>query len=64
MTLHWKLVIDAHDPHAQAAFWAEALGYVVARLETLGAAVQRRVRAAGGAWTLMTDPEGNEFCVQ
>ncbi|MEU9704973.1 VOC family protein [Streptomyces sp. NPDC047981] len=26
--LHWKLVIDAGDPHAQAAFWAAALGYV------------------------------------
>ncbi|MEU8709626.1 VOC family protein [Streptomyces sp. NPDC048565] len=29
MTLHWKLVIDAQDPHAQAGFWAEVLGYVV-----------------------------------
>ncbi|GAA2940350.1 MULTISPECIES: VOC family protein [Streptomycetaceae] len=29
MTLHWKLVIDATDPHAQADFWAEALGYLV-----------------------------------
>lgn len=29
MTLHWKLVIDAGDPHRQADFWAEALGYVV-----------------------------------
>ncbi|MFD4030154.1 VOC family protein [Streptomyces sp. NPDC058637] len=29
MTLHWKLVIDAADPHAQADFWAEALGYLV-----------------------------------
>ncbi|MGW1026607.1 VOC family protein [Streptomyces sp. NPDC002577] len=28
-TLHWKLVIDAADPHSQAAFWAEALGYEV-----------------------------------
>ncbi|WP_279616304.1 VOC family protein, partial [Streptomyces atriruber] len=28
-TLHWKLVIDANDPHAQAAFWAETLGYEV-----------------------------------
>ncbi|MEV0439029.1 VOC family protein [Streptomyces spectabilis] len=149
MTLHWKLVIDARDPHAQASFWAEALGYAVedndaligrllglgaltgaetvefrgrrafrdliavrhpddpyeqdsgtglgrrllfqrvpepksgknrlhvdvhaapgtrddevARLEGLGAAVQRRVEAAGGAWVVMTDPEGNEFCVQ
>ncbi|MBE3013047.1 hypothetical protein IL992_28250 [Microbispora sp. NEAU-D428] len=29
MTLEWKLVIDCADPHAQAAFWAEALGYEV-----------------------------------
>ncbi|GIH64713.1 VOC family protein [Microbispora siamensis] len=29
MTLDWKLVIDCTDPHAQAAFWAEALGYEV-----------------------------------
>jgi hypothetical protein len=27
--LHWKLVIDAHDPHSQADFWAAALGYEV-----------------------------------
>ncbi|MEU6484967.1 VOC family protein [Streptomyces sp. NPDC046887] len=147
--LHWKLVIDAADPHAQAAFWAEALGYRVednsalvervlsagqapesatvvvdgrrawrdliavrhpddpvdeptgmgmgrrllfqrvpepktvknrlhidvhaapgeravetARLERLGARVIRQVSAAGGEWTVMSDPEGNEFCVQ
>ncbi|ETK37552.1 VOC family protein [Microbispora sp. ATCC PTA-5024] len=29
MTIAWKLVMDAADPHRQAAFWAEALGYVV-----------------------------------
>ncbi|MEU1122930.1 VOC family protein [Streptomyces sp. NPDC005899] len=29
MTLHWKVVIDANDPHGQADFWAEALGYLV-----------------------------------
>ncbi|MEU9283222.1 VOC family protein [Streptomyces sp. NPDC048275] len=27
--VHWKLVIDAADPHAQADFWAAALGYTV-----------------------------------
>ncbi|MEU6357794.1 VOC family protein [Streptomyces sp. NPDC047072] len=27
--LHWKLVVDAGDPHAQADFWAAALHYVV-----------------------------------
>lgn len=29
MTLDWKIVIDCADPHAQAAFWAAALGYQV-----------------------------------
>ena len=27
--VHWKLVIDCADPHAQADFWAAALGYTV-----------------------------------
>ncbi|MGP4083556.1 VOC family protein [Streptomyces sp. KR55] len=27
--VHWKLVIDCHDPHAQADFWAAAIGYEV-----------------------------------
>ncbi|MFC4909031.1 VOC family protein [Actinomadura gamaensis] len=148
--LHWKLVIDAHDPHAQADFWAAALGYEVEdhsvligallaggaiqpeltvehrdrrawrdaaavrhpddpfdersgtglgrrvlfnrvpesevktgknrlhidvhnpggdraedveRLRALGAQVQRHVKEMGGEWVVMTDPEGNEFCV-
>ncbi|MFE9536169.1 VOC family protein [Streptomyces sp. NPDC006691] len=148
MTLHWKLVVDASDPHAQADFWAAALGYEVEdnsllinrlsaagaigpdltlehggriafrdlvavrhpddsydpdsgtglgrrilfqrvpekktvknrmhidvhsapgeraaevdRIAGLGATVQRQVREAGAEFTLMTDPEGNEFCV-
>ncbi|MGW0554925.1 VOC family protein [Streptomyces sp. NPDC002926] len=27
MALHWKLVIDTSDPHAQADFWSATLGY-------------------------------------
>lgn len=27
--VHWKVVVDAGDPHAQADFWAAALGYEV-----------------------------------
>lgn len=146
--MHWKVVVDANDPHGQADFWAAALGYVVednsaligkllaagavpeaavtehhgrhafrdlvavrhpddpvdetsgtglgrrllfqrvpekktvknrlhldlhpgegrregevARLERLGASVQRHVREPSGTWTVMLDPEGNEFCV-
>ncbi len=148
MALGWKLVMDTGDPHRQAAFWAEALGYelednsalidqllaagavardqclefrgrlffrdaaairhpdepfdpvsgtglgrrvlfnrvpepktvknrvhidvhtdgdreaTVARLEQQGATALRHVREQGGEWTVMADPEGNEFCVQ
>jgi hypothetical protein len=64
---HWKLVVDAHDPHAQADFWAAALGYEVedhsALIGKLGARIQSHVREPGGEWVVMTDPEGNEFCV-
>jgi predicted enzyme related to lactoylglutathione lyase len=35
----------------------------VDRLTALGATVQRRVEAEGAYWTVMQDPEGNEFCV-
>ncbi|MFJ9664043.1 VOC family protein [Streptomyces sp. NPDC101219] len=147
--VHWKLVVDAGDPHAQADFWAAALGYLVEdnsaliaqllaagalsadlvvehhgrrsfrdliavrhpedpyeersgtglgrrllfqrvpeaktvknrihldlhpgperreeevrRLERLGARVLRDVREPSGSWTVMADPESNEFCVQ
>jgi hypothetical protein len=36
--VHWKLVVDARDPHAQADFWAAALGY---RAEDNSALVRR-----------------------
>ncbi|MDJ1136058.1 VOC family protein [Streptomyces iconiensis] len=148
--VHWKLVVDAHDPHAQADFWSAALHYEVEdhsgligrllglgaissdllvehhdrpawrdaaavrhpedpftpesgaglgrrllfnrvpeseekpaknrlhidlhgpageretevkRLSGLGATVQDHVKEQGGEWVIMTDPEGNEFCV-
>ncbi|MGW5676729.1 VOC family protein [Streptomyces sp. NPDC003860] len=35
MTLHWKVTIDSTDPHAQADFWAAALGYEVEDHSTL-----------------------------
>jgi catechol 2,3-dioxygenase-like lactoylglutathione lyase family enzyme len=35
----------------------------VQRLEAAGASVQRRVDEDGSFWTVMGDPEGNEFCV-
>ena len=146
--VHWKLVVDCADPHAQAGFWGAALAYAVEdhsalverllgigavpaeltvevggrrgwrdlaavrhpgdpyeeesgtglgrrllfqrvpepktgknrlhldlhpgpdrraaeveRLTGLGASVLREVREMGGTWVVMTDPEGNEFCV-
>jgi hypothetical protein len=146
--VHWKLVVDAGDPHAQADFWAAALRYEVEdnsalverlletgalpgaatvefhgraafrdliavrhpqdpydrnsgtglgrrllfqrvpeaktvknrlhldlhpgddlrageveRLRGLGASVLREVKEPSGAWVVMADPEGNEFCV-
>jgi catechol 2,3-dioxygenase-like lactoylglutathione lyase family enzyme len=42
MPLHWKIVIDCADPHAQAAFWAAALGY---RVEDNSALIQRLLGA-------------------
>ncbi|MFC9285509.1 VOC family protein [Streptomyces sp. NPDC057052] len=147
--VHWKLVVDSLDPHAQADFWAAALHYAVEdnsalverllglgalpgaatvehhgrpafrdliavrhpadpfdadtgtglgrrllfqrvpeektvknrlhldlhpgaerreaeveRLTALGASVLREVEEPSGAWVVMADPEGNEFCVQ
>ncbi|MFJ4687310.1 VOC family protein [Streptomyces sp. NPDC088789] len=33
------------------------------RLTALGASVLEEVKQAGGEWLLMSDPEGNEFCL-
>jgi len=35
----------------------------VARLVELGAVLQKEVEEMGSCWAVMTDPEGNEFCV-
>ena len=35
----------------------------VLRLSGLGASVLREVAELGACWTVMSDPEGNEFCV-
>lgn len=51
-----RLHLDVHPgPGERAA--------TVTRLEALGATVLREVAEPGGAWTVMQDPEGNEFCV-
>ncbi|MFI9323351.1 VOC family protein [Kitasatospora aureofaciens] len=51
-----RLHLDVHaGPGGRAA--------AVARLEALGATALHDVREPGGEWTVMRDPEGNEFCV-
>jgi hypothetical protein len=48
-----EIVIDCLNPARLAKFWADALSdYHV------------RIRDEHGAYTVMLDPEGNEFCVQ
>ncbi|MEV7600165.1 VOC family protein [Kitasatospora sp. NPDC089797] len=51
-----RLHLDLHPGPGERAT-------TVARLRTLGATVLREVAEPGGTWTVMTDPEGNEFCV-
>ncbi len=46
------------DIRASASMAAE-----VERLEGFGATVQRLVEEGDSFWTIMLDPEGNEFCV-
>ncbi|OMI39292.1 VOC family protein [Streptomyces sparsogenes] len=55
MALHWKLVMDACDPHRQAAFWAEALGYTV---EDNSALIERLLGFGAIGEELLTEFEG------
>ena len=70
------VVFDCRHPAALARFWASVLdGYAVApydeaelaRLRQLGIddpeAQDDHIHEHGSTWILMTDPEGNEFCV-
>jgi predicted enzyme related to lactoylglutathione lyase len=44
-------------------FRAESMAAEVARLVALGATVLAERRLGDFAWTVLADPEGNEFCV-
>src|ERR671916_321541 len=55
MTLHWKLVVDANDPHAQADFWAAALGYAV---EDNNALIERLVGIGAAPPELTVESHG------
>ena len=41
----------------------DSMAQEVERMVTLGAREHRLVEEAGSFWTVMLDPEGNEFCV-
>jgi hypothetical protein len=41
----------------------DSMAKEVERLQSAGATSQRFVRTEGSFWTIMLDPEGNEFCV-
>ena len=51
-----RLHIDLHGP-------AGELDTEVERLRALGAQIHSHVKEPSGEWVVMTDPEGNEFCV-
>ena len=54
-TVKNRLHLDLSPPETMAA--------EVERLVAAGATVQGRVDEGGSFWTVMLDPEGNEFCV-
>jgi Glyoxalase-like domain len=62
-----EIVVDCHDPVAQAAFWAAALDYHVVRTEDAQVEIAPWEREppdlADVPWVVLADPEGNEFCV-
>lgn len=60
MTLHWKLVVDAADPHTQADFWAAALGYVVEDNSVL----INRLRSAGAIGPEITLEHGGRIAFE
>ena len=72
VSLH-HVVIDAHDLPALARFWAQVLGWRIlseqereAEIERTLALGDRRVdigQTGAESWTVLADPEGNEFCV-
>jgi predicted enzyme related to lactoylglutathione lyase len=54
-TVKNRVHLDLRPPDSMAA--------EVERSIALGATVQQRVDVEGSFWTVMLDPEGNEFCI-
>jgi hypothetical protein len=62
--------LDCHDLDLLIGFWSRALGYeleqrdaAVERALALGARRLWRMDFTTHYWTVLADPEGNEFCV-
>jgi len=51
MTPQIQVTFDAHDPGALSTFWRDVLGYV------------HPAPPMSAGFIVMTDPEGNEFCL-
>ncbi len=54
--LHWKLVVDTADPHAQADFWGAALGYLV---EDHSALIERLLSVGAAPAELVVESHGH-----
>jgi predicted enzyme related to lactoylglutathione lyase len=54
-TMKNRVHLDLRPPDSMAA--------EVERSKALGATVRERVDVEGSFWTVMLDPEGNEFCI-
>lgn len=54
-TVKNRIHLDLRPPDSMAA--------EVERSTALGATIQQRVDVEGSFWTVMLDPEGNEFCI-
>ena len=61
------IVVDAHDLPGLARFWTQALGWKVLsereREIVIGTDEKGIGQTSAESWTVLADPEGNEFCV-
>jgi hypothetical protein len=60
----WHLDVEVSDRSRPAADRRATIAGKVAELVTLGATEIETIYEGGGLFTVMRDPEGNEFCVQ
>ncbi|HYH29755.1 MAG TPA: VOC family protein [Pseudonocardia sp.] len=58
-----RVHLDVNAGHAAADRRAAVRAHV-AQLVAVGATVQCEMQEASGWWIVLTDPEGNEFCLQ